>query len=135
MIVVDSSVVVAILLEEPDSARYLERIADAAGGLLSAGSVAELGAVTSGDDAANRALLEFLAFPFVEIEPVDAEQALIAVEAYRRFGKGRHPARLNLGDVFPYALARQRDLALLFKGDDFSLTDVEPALSTGSGSR
>lgn len=60
MIVVDSSVVVAILLEEPDSARYLERIADAAGGLLSAGSVAELGAVTSGDDAANRALLAFL---------------------------------------------------------------------------
>lgn len=105
----------------------MERIADG-GGLLSAGSVAELGAVTSSDDLAHRSLLEFLRFPFIEIEPVDGEQALVAVDAYRRFGKGRHPARLNFGDTFAYALARRKGLPLLFKGNDFSLTDVEPAL-------
>ena len=58
----------------------------------------------------------------------DAAQAAIAVEAYRRFGKGRHPAGLNLGDVFPYALARRRELPLLFKGDDFSRTDIDSAM-------
>jgi ribonuclease VapC len=107
---------------------YLERIARGGGGLLSAGTLVELGAVTSKEDTVHSALLEFLGFPFIEIEPVDAEQALVAVDAYRRFGRGRHPARLNFGDTFAYALARQKDLPLLFKGDDFSLTDVRPAL-------
>ena len=128
MIAIDSSVVVAILKGEPGNGEYLERIAAGGGGVLSAGTVVELGAVTSKEDTVHKALLEFLAFPFIEIEPVDAEQALAAVEAYRRFGRGRHPARLNFGDTFAYALARQKDLPLLFKGNDFSLTDIEPAL-------
>ena len=127
MIAVDTSAVHAILQGEPESPAFVERIADG-GALLSAGSVAELGAVTSSDDLAYRSLLELLGFPFIEIEPVDAEQARVAVDAYRRFGKGRHPARLNLGDTFAYALARQKGLPLLFKGKDFSLTDIEPAL-------
>ena len=127
MIAIDSSVVVAILKGESGHGEYLERIASGGGGLLSAGSLVELGAVTSKEDTVHQALLEFLAFPFIEVEPVGADQALVAVEAYRRFGKGRHPARLNLGDTFAYALARQKNLPLLFKGDDFSLTDIKPA--------
>ena len=64
----------------------------------------------------------------IAIEPVDAEQADIAANAYRRYGKGHHPAGLNLGDVFAYALARQRGAPLLFKGNDFVQTDVEAAV-------
>ena len=70
----------------------------------------------------------FLNEPYIAVEPVDAEQAAIAARAYRRFGKGRHPAGLNLGDVFPCALARQRRLPLLFKGGDFSRTEIESAI-------
>ena len=128
MIAIDSSVIVAILKGEPGHGEYVERIAAGGGVLLSAGTLVELGAVTSKEDTVHKALLEFLQFPFIEIEPVDGDQALVAVDAYRRFGKGRHPARLNFGDTFAYALARHKGLPLLFKGNDFSLTDVEPAL-------
>ena len=106
---------------------FRDCILDAGGAVLSAGSVVELAAVTAGKALASAAFDEFLLLPFVEIEPVDVDQALVAVEAYRRFGKGRHPARLNFGDTFAYALARQKNLPLLFKGDDFSLTDIKPA--------
>ncbi len=71
------------------------------------------------------ALLEALS---VEIALITPEQARIAREAYRAFGKGNHPARLNLGDCFAYALSKARGEPLLFKGDDFRLTDVEAAL-------
>ncbi|HVW55267.1 MAG TPA: type II toxin-antitoxin system VapC family toxin [Rhizobiaceae bacterium] len=64
----------------------------------------------------------------IEIVPVDREQALLAREAYQRFGKGNHPAKLNIGDCFAYALAKARSEPLLFKGDDFRQTDVEAAL-------
>ncbi len=127
MIVVDTSAVCAILQGEPEGAAFVERIAED-GGVLSAGTVVELGAVTSKEDTAHKALLEFLMFPFIEIEGVDAKDALNAVDAYRRFGKGLHPAHLNFGDTFAYALARKKDLPLLFKGNDFSLTDVESAI-------
>lgn len=63
------------------------------------------------------------------IDPVDAAQARVAREAFRRFGKGRHPAGLNFGDVFPYALAHVRGQRLLFKGDDFARTDAVPAVT------
>lgn len=129
MIVVDSSAVVAILEGEPGNTVFMDRIVSAGSGVLSAGSVVELGAVTSKEDTARQALMEFLLLPFVEIEPVDTEQAMLAVEAYRRFGKGHHRARLNLGDVFSYSLARKMGLPLLYKGDDFSLTDIEPAIT------
>ena len=65
--------------------------------------------------------------PFVVVEPVDRDRAAAAADAYRRFGRGRHPAGLNLGEVFAYALARTRGLPLLFTGDDFSRTDIDPA--------
>jgi len=128
VIAVDSSAVMAILHEEPEFRTFRDCILGAGGAVLSAGSVVELAAVTAGKALASAAFDEFLLLPFIEIEPVDAEQALVAVEAYRRFGKGLHPARLNFGDTFAYALARQKKLPLLFKGRDFSLTDIEPAL-------
>jgi ribonuclease VapC len=70
----------------------------------------------------------FLAEAGVEIVPVTAAQARLAREAHRRFGKGNHPANLNFGDCFAYALAKERDLPLLFKGEDFTRTDLRPAL-------
>jgi len=69
----------------------------------------------------------FLATARIELVPFDATQARLAREAFRRFGKGRHPAGLNLGDCFSYALARAMNEPLLFKGNDFSRTDVIPA--------
>jgi len=70
---------------------------------------------------------ELLATLGAEVVPVDAVQVELASEGFRRFGKGRHPAGLNFGDLFAYALARAFDEALLFKGDDFSKTDLRPA--------
>jgi ribonuclease VapC len=64
----------------------------------------------------------------VKVVPVTAEQAGLAREAYRKYGKGNHPAKLNLGDCFAYALAKARGEPLLFKGHDFRRTDVEPAI-------
>lgn len=68
----------------------------------------------------------------VEIVAVDADQAALARRAWRRYGKGRHPAGLNYGDCFSYALAVSRDQPLLFKGDDFSKTDLATTVSDGS---
>ena len=129
MIVVDTSAIVAILLGEDDESEFRERIEIAGRALVSAVSTVELVAVAGRADPLFEAARSFLNEPYVAVEPVDAEQAAIALRAYRRFGKGRHPAGLNLGDVFPYALARQRRLPLLFKGGDFSQTDIECALA------
>ena len=128
MIVVDTSAIVAILLAEDGESAFREQIEIAGRALVSAVSTVELAAVAGRADALFEAARSFLNEPSVAVEPVDAEQAAIAARAYRRFGKGRHPAGLNLGDVFPYALARQRRLPLLFKGGDFSRTDIESAM-------
>ncbi len=127
MIVLDTSAVMAILLGEDEAAAFRSRIEAAGGAMISAATAVELAAVASRDDALFSAALAFLSEPFVAIEPVDANQAAIAGDAYRRYGKGHHPAGLNLGDVFAYALARERELPLLFKGADFARTDIEPA--------
>ena len=128
MIVVDTSAILAILLPEDDAEAYRTRIADAGYALVSAVSAVELAAVASRDDALSDAVRALLKEPFVVVETVDAAQASAAAAAYRRFGRGHHSAGLNLGDVFSYALARTRGLPLLFKGRDFSRTDVECAL-------
>ena len=128
MIVVDTSAVVAILLGEEGESAFREQIEIAGRALVSAVSAVELAAVAGRADALFEAARSFLNEPYIAVEPVDAEQAAIAARAYRRFGKGRHPAGLNLGDVFPYALARQRRLPLLFKGGDFSRTDIESVI-------
>ena len=95
--------------------------------MVSAGTVVELAAVASRDDDLFAAALAFLGEPFIAIEPLGAEQAIAAGRAYRRYGKGHHPAGLNLGDVFAYMLAHHKDLPLLFKGGDFVRTDIEAA--------
>ena len=124
---VDTSAIVAILQREADGPALRAAIAGVGRILVSAVSAVELVAVSGRDDALQKDVRDFLNEPFVVVEPVDRGQAAAAADAFRRFGKGRHPAGLNLGDVFAYALARTRGLPLLFTGDDFSRTDVEAA--------
>jgi len=127
VIVVDTSAIVAILQREADGPALRAAIAGAGRILVSAVSAVELVAVSSRDETLHEDVRDFLNEPFVVVEPVDRDQAAAAADAYRRFGKGRHPAGLNLGDVFAYALARTRGLPLLFTGDDFSRTDIDSA--------
>jgi ribonuclease VapC len=129
--VIDTSAIVAILLQEPDAAKYAECIADAPIRLISAVTRVELSFVLEGSRSNERAqaeIKEFLLNGEIRITAVTPEQAELAIQAFRRYGKGRHPARLNIGDCFAYALAKATDLPLLFKGADFSQTDVRSAL-------
>ena len=124
--VVETSAVLAILLDEPEAAEFAQLIEDDPAPLISAASVFEAGIVLlsrHGPDARGD-LQEFLAQGGLQVEPVTAEQADLALEAYQRFGKGRHPAGLNFGDCFAYALCKATGQPLLFKGQDFSLTDI-----------
>ena len=125
MIAVDTSAILALLLAEEDALEFRDAIRDAGRVVVSAGTAVELAAVASRNDALFDAALAFLDEPWVTIEPVDAAQVAVAAQAYRRYGKRHHPAGLNLGDVFAYALARTRNLSLLFKGDDFSRAGIE----------
>ena len=128
MIVLDTSALLAILLEEVEAASFRDRISEAGGAMVSAENAVELAVVADSRDAdLFSAMREFLDEPFISVEPLDAEQAAVAGDAYQRYGKGHHPAGLNLGDVFAYALARWKNLPLLFKGGDFARTDIEPA--------
>ena len=130
--IVDTSAVVAILLNEADALTLAGAIEEADILRISAGSYLELGVVLDGrrNPALSRRLDEFLAEAGIVIEPVTADQARIARDAYRDFGKGSgHPAQLNLGDCFAYALAKDLDEPLLFKGGDFAHTDVRCAIS------
>lgn len=127
MIAVDTSAMLAILLAEEEAPAFRDLMGKAGRALVSAGTAIEFAVVASRDDDLFAAALAFLNEPFIDIEPVNAAQAAVAAEAYRRYGKGHHPAGLNLGDIFAYALARERGVPLLFKGDDFSQTDIEDA--------
>ena len=123
--VVDTSALVAILLQEEDAQAYADAIAAAATAALSAASYVELAIVSLSRGARGRAELEaMLADAVIDIVPVTLDQARIAAGAYERYGKGRHAAALNFGDCFAYALAQTRCEPLLFKGSDFGLTDV-----------
>ena len=125
--IIDTSVLVAILRDEPDAARYALAIEQAADRRISAATYVEIGAVIDGarDPVASRRVDELLQVAGIVIEPVTVEQARRAREAYRDFGKGSgHPARLNFGDCFAYALAKATARPLLYKGNDFALTDV-----------
>ena len=126
MIVLDTSAILAILFEEEEAASFRDMIGKAVGALVS-GTAVEFAAVASRDDDLFSVARAFLDEPFISVEPVGAAQAAIAGNAYRRYGKGHHPAGLNLGDVFAYALAQERNLPLLFKGMDFSRTDIKAA--------
>lgn len=130
MLVVDSSAWVAILRREPEARALLEVIANAASVHLSAASYVEIGAVidSARDPIASRRLDELLELFDAVLEPVTPAQARRAREAYRDFGRGgEHPAKLNFGDVFSYALATELRAPLLFTGRDFSHTDVVDA--------
>lgn len=127
MIVVDSSALVAILEAEPETGKFLEIIQDAPRRLVSAVTVYETGIVIGarrGWESAEDALA-LIENPGIEIVPFAETQISGALAAYSRYGKGFHStARLNLGDCAAYALAKDMDAPLLFKGDDFRETDV-----------
>lgn len=130
--ILDTSALVAILRDEPDADLYLSALTNTPVRRMSAATYVESAAVIDGsrDPVASRRFDDFLREASIEIEPVTAEQARVARAAYRDFGKGSgHPARLNFGDCFAYALAKSSNEALLFKGQDFAYTDISPALA------
>jgi ribonuclease VapC len=126
-VIVDSSAIVAILRDEPEAAAFTQLITSSPVVRISAATYVELGAVIDGsrDPVLSGALDRVLEESRVVIEPLTPSQALIARVAYQHFGKGSgHPAQLNLADCFSYALARELNEPLLFKGDDFGQTDI-----------
>lgn len=130
--IVDTSAIVAILREERDAERYMDALAHDPEPRVSAGTFIETAIVVDAnrDPVLSGRLDDLLAASSVNVEPVTRRHAEIARRAYRDFGKGSgHPAGLNFGDCFAYALARATGEPLLYKGEDFSLTDVASALS------
>ena len=131
MTVVDSSAVIAVLRAEPDDPIYAGVLEQHESLFMSAGTLIELGTVLlhkRGRGAISE-LYRLLEASWVEIVPVSERHARDAIDAYARFGRcTRHPAQLNYGDCFSYALARALDQPLLYKGDDFARTDIRSAL-------
>jgi ribonuclease VapC len=125
-VIVDTSALIAILRDEPDAEDLLQRLLTAHDPRISAGTLLEARIVAERDGGADE-LSELLALAGVEVVPVDERLVELGLEGLRRFGKGRHPAGLNYGDCFAYALARAGDEPLLFKGNDFAQTDVRRA--------
>jgi ribonuclease VapC len=127
--IVDTSAIMAIALNEPERNRFFQAIVDASDPAMSAGSWIELGVVLSrrSEPEKTRLIEQFVRDAGIRIEPVTVEQADYGRQAYREFGKGNHPARLNFGDCFAYALSKATGEPLLFKGDDFARTDVVAA--------
>ena len=129
--IVDSAALLAILYREPDSARFEQVIATTPKCRMSAANALEASIVAEGRGgvAAEDELDAFLETTGIELAPVAAEHLVAAWRAWRRFGKGNHPAGLNFGDCFAYALAEATSEPLLFKGDDFTRTDITSALA------
>jgi ribonuclease VapC len=124
--VIDTSALVAILLDEPERHMFNQQIAAAQARLLSAATLVETAIVlTSRKGPRAQAELDlYVEKAALEVVPVRTEHVVIACDAYRTYGKGRHPAGLNFGDVFAYALAKATGEPLLFKGQDFAQTDI-----------
>jgi len=129
--VVDTSAVVAILLREPEADSFAGMVVDSPLRVMSVVTRVELSFVVEGRlrEAGRTDLEQLLRDLRIELAAVTPEQAEIAIEAFRRYGKGRHRAGLNIGDCFSYALAKVMDLPLLFKGGDFIRTDIRSALA------
>jgi ribonuclease VapC len=125
--VIDTSALLAIFLAEPERKRFLNLIVEASTRLISAASVLETGIVLEArrGEAAGREFDLFVVRARLEVVSVDSEQVEVARSAWRKYGEGRHPAALNFGDCFAYALAKCSGEALLAKGADFAQTDVE----------
>jgi ribonuclease VapC len=132
--VVDSSALVAILFGEAEADRFVDAIAEAEPRLISAANLLEAAIVVDNQlgSAAGRQLDRFVEQARIEIEPVTEEQVRIARQAYVDYGRGNHPAGLNFGDCFAYALAKAAGEPLLFKGEDFARTDIRPYRSASS---
>ncbi len=130
--ILDTSAIIAILRNETEAPVFAKAVEEAAHRRISAVNYVEAAAVIDGsrDPIASRRFDDLLREARVAVEPVTEAQACIARQAYRDFGKDSgHPAKLNFEDCFAYALAKARNESLLFKGDDFSQTDVKDALS------
>jgi ribonuclease VapC len=130
-VIVDSSALIAILRDEPEAEAFARALDSAPQCLISAANFLETAIVVdrSRSTIPGRRLDELLQAADIAIEPVTEQQVRIAREAYRDFGRGSgHPARLNFGDCFAYALARATGEPLLFKGEDFRRTDIRSAL-------
>ena len=127
--IIDTSAIMAILFDEADAAHFEQAISAAWPRRMSAVALLEAAMVVEGKGgtAAGRQLDAFLEKANIELTPVTLEHVEAARGAWRRFGKGNHPAALNFGDCFAYALASTTGEPLLFKGDDFARTDVEAA--------
>jgi ribonuclease VapC len=128
--IIDTSAIVAILNDEPERRAFNEAIERSDICLLSAASFLEASIVIE-NNRGYEGLRDFdlwMATAGIELAPVDADQAQIARQAFRQYGKGRHPAALNFGDCFSYALAKATGFPLLFKGEDFTKTDIQGAL-------
>jgi ribonuclease VapC len=130
VIVVDSSAIIAILRDEPDAAAFVSALASATDAQISAVTNYEIRTVAY-SRGRERLLKEYemlVATAGLSIAAFDERQSMLAFEGFRRWGKGLHPAGLNFGDCAAYALAKSLDAPLLFKGEDFSRTDVRRAL-------
>jgi len=128
--VVDSSAIVTVLLEEPGFLTFVDAMVAANDPAVSAATLVECSVVMAArvGPAGVERVDDLLSEAGVRVMAVDARQALVARDAWMRFGKGRHPAALNYGDCFSYALAVTTERPLLFRGDDFGRTDVRAAL-------
>ncbi|MDB5970959.1 MAG: PilT protein domain protein [Hydrocarboniphaga sp.] len=132
MIAVDTSAIVAIAFAEPERAAFTQRIQQAGKALISSVSVVEARMVIHGRRGQRAVVLmdDLLRLPFFELAAPGSAEVEAAYAAFVTYGKDSgHPASLNFGDVFSYALAKVRNLPLLFKGDDFGHTDIVPAVS------
>ena len=129
--VVDSSALVAVLLNEPERRAFLARMLIERVKLISVASVLESAIVIEQrlGEAGVQRMDRYMERIGMKAVPIDLEQLALARTAFRQYGKGRHRAGLNFGDCFAYALARQRNLPLLYKGGDFGHTDIMPALA------
>jgi ribonuclease VapC len=128
--VVDTSAVVTILLNEPGSGQFVRALDEALSLKMSAASVLEVAIVVESrfSNGARKQLDAWLQDTSIEVVPLTLRHVEAARDGFRRFGKGRHPAALNFGDCFSYGLAKALGEPLLFRGNDFSKTDLKSAL-------
>jgi len=133
--IVDSSAILAVAFAEAEAEAFVRHLVDDVAPRISAANWVESTIVLErrGDPVARQRFEEAMTALRIAVTPVSVEQARLARTAFRDFGKGRHPAALNFGDCFAYALAREADQPLLFKGQDFARTDIRAALPPGAG--
>jgi ribonuclease VapC len=129
-VIVDTSALIAILFDEPEAPRLAATLTAAETRRISAATLVEASIVVEIQTRGRggNQLDALLRAAAIQVEPVTPQQALIARQAFVDFGKGRHRAALNFGDCFPYALAKVTGEPLLFKGSDFTRTDIPAAL-------